>query len=189
VRYFILEDIGCFNSAYQTWVEVIINPIPCLVIDIIAIIYAILGFCAFRRIRDQSKNLLSIYSGLSNGRYIRLMLLVGIVAICSLALQSYSLTVNLSEGIAPWTSFKDLHANVSIVLQYSAEEWRSESDAATIEFARWLWVISALVFFAFFGFSDEAVKHYRYAMSLVGSYVGVSSQSFGSHSSSSRYVI
>jgi len=95
----------------------------------------------------------------------------------------------MSEGIAPWTSFKDLHANVSIVLQYSAEEWRSESNAALIEFSRWLWVISALGFFAFFGFSEEAMKHYRYAMSLAGSYVGVSSGSFGSHSSSSRYVI
>jgi len=37
--------------------------------------------------------------------------------------------------------------------------------------------------------SEEAMKHYRYAMSLAGSYVGVSSGSFGSHSSSSRYVI
>jgi len=133
--------------------------------------------------------LLSIQSGLTNSRYIRLMLFAATVAICSLGVQSYTLTTNMSEGIAPWTSFKDLHANVSIVLQYSAEEWRSESNAALIEFSRWLWVISALGFFAFFGFSEEAMKHYRYAMSLAGSYVGVSSGSFGSHSSSSRYVI
>ena len=189
MRYFIFEDIGCSNSAYQTWVEVILNPIPCLVLAIIAVIYAVLSFCAFRRIRDQSKNLLSIHSGLTHGRYIRLMLLAAMVAICSLGVQSYSLTVNMSEGIAPWTSFKDLHANVSIVLQYSAEEWRSGSDAAAIEFTRWLWIICALIFFAFCGFSGEAMKHYRYAMSLAGSYVGVSSRSFGSHSSSSRYVI
>jgi len=131
--------------------------------------------------------MLSFHSSLTNSRYIRLMLLGAAVAICSIALQSYVLYVAFSEGMAPWTSFKDLHANISIVPQLSAEVWRSESDGASIEVSRWLWVICALLFFAFFGFSDEAIKHYRYAMSLVGSYV--SSGSFGSHSSSSRYVI
>jgi len=117
------------------------------------------------------------------------MFLATTVAICSLAIQSYLLASNLIEGLVPWTSFKDLHANISSVFQYPAQEWRSGSDAASIEFTRWLWVICALLFFAFFGFSDEAIKHYRYAMSITGSYVGVSSGSFGSHSSSSRYVI
>jgi len=189
VRYLIFEDIGCLNSTYQTWVEVIINPFPCLVLAIIAVVYAILSFCAFRRIRDQSKVLLSIHSGLTNGRYIRLMFLAAMVAICSLGAQSYALTVSMSDGIAPWTSFKELHANISVVPKQSAQHWRSGSDSADLEFDRWLWVICALLFFAFFGFSDEAMKHYRYAMSLAGSYVGVSSKSFGSHSSSSRYVI
>jgi len=117
------------------------------------------------------------------------MFLAATVAICSLAIQSYVLVNNFIGGLVPWTSFKDLHANISSVLQYSAQEWRSGSDAADIEFTRWLWVICAFLFFAFFGFSDEAIKHYRNAMSLAGSYVGVSSGSFGSHSSSSRYVI
>ena len=189
MRYLIFEDIGCLNSTYQTWVEVIINPFPCLVLAIIAVVYAILSFCAFRRIRDQSKILLSIHSGLTNGRYIRLMFLAAMVAICSLGAQSYVLTVSMSDGIAPWTSFKELHANISVVPKQSAQQWRSGSDSADLEFDRWLWVICALLFFAFFGFSDEAMKHYRYAMSLAGSYVGVSSGSFGSHSSSSRYII
>jgi len=117
------------------------------------------------------------------------MLLAATVAICSVAFQSYALAQDLSHKLEPWTSFKELHANISVVPKYSAQQWRSGSDAADIDLARWLWVICALLFFAFFGFSDEAVKHYRYAMSLAGSYVGVSSGSFGSHSLSSRYVI
>jgi len=95
----------------------------------------------------------------------------------------------LNRGLEPWTSFKDLHANVSFVPKYSAQDWRSDPDAALFEIQRWLWVICALFFFAFFGFSDEAVKHYRYAMSLAGSYVGVSSESFDSNSPSPRYAI
>jgi len=117
------------------------------------------------------------------------MLLGATVAICSAAVQCYILVNAFREGFYPWTSFKDLHANISLVLQFPAQEWRSGSDAASTEFGRWLWVICALFFFAFFGFSDEAMKHYRYAMSLAGSYVGVSSGSFSSFSSSSRYVI
>jgi len=118
------------------------------------------------------------------------MLLGAIDAICSTAFQLWILVGNLSEGgLDPWTSFKDIHANISIVLEYPAQQWRSGSDAADLEFDRWLWVICALLFFAFFGLSGEATKHYHYAVSLVGSYVGVSSGSFGSHSSSSRYII
>jgi len=126
---------------------------------------------------------------LTNSRYIRLLLLTAIIAICSTLIQSLLLYAALNKGIEPWTSFKDLHANVSVVLKYSAQEWRPDPDAAIIEIQRWLWVICALVFFALFGFSNEAMKHYCYVMSLAGSYVGVSSGSFGSHSSSSRYVI
>jgi len=148
-----------------------------------------LSFRAFSKIRAQSKDIFSFRSGLTNSRYIRLMLLAATVAICSIAFQSFALVEDFSEEIEPWTSFKELHANISVVIKYSAQQWRSSSNAADLELSRWLWVICALLFFAFFGFSDEAVKHYRYAMSLAGSYVGVSSESFGSHSLSSRYAI
>jgi len=106
-----------------------------------------LGFCAFRRIRAQNKDILSIHSSLTNSRYIRLMLLGAIDAICSTAFQLWILVGNLSEGgLDPWTSFKDIHANISIVLEYPAQQWRSGSDAADLEFDRWLWVICALLF-------------------------------------------
>jgi len=132
---------------------------------------------------------LSSHSGLTNSRYIRLMLLAATIGICSVAFQLNVLVDVFSEGLEPWTSFKELHANISIVPKYSAQQWRSGSDASQIELSRWLWVICALIFFAFFGFSEEAMKHYGYATSLARSYVGVSSGIFGTHSSSSRYVI
>jgi len=148
-----------------------------------------LTFHAFRKIRAQSKDILSSHSNLTNSRYIRLMLLAATTAIGSAALQLNALVEEFSGKLEPWTSFKELHANISVVPKYSAEQWRPGSNASYLELSRWLWVICALLFFAFFGFSDEAVKHYRYVMSLAGSYVGVSSESFGSHSSSSRYAI
>ena len=108
-------------------------------------------------------------------------------AIFSTGLQIWILVDTFADGeIDRFTSLKYIHTYISTVFQFSGQEWRSASNATSVEFDRWLWVICALLFFAFFGFSDEAIKHYRYAMSLAGSYVGVST---GSRSSSSRYVI
>jgi len=188
-RYIILEDVGCLNSTYGSWVEVILCPIPVLLFAIISFTYSILTFYAFRKIRAQSKDIFSSHSNLTNSRYIRIMLLAATNAVCSAVLQLISLVQQFSKKLEPWTSFKELHAHISVVPKYTAEQWRPGSDAFYIDLSRWLWVICALLFFAFFGFSDEAMKYYRYAMSLAGSYVGISSESFGSHSSSSRYVV
>lgn len=189
MRYLIFEDIGCLSSSYQTWVEIILNPIPCFVLDIIAIIYAILGFCAFYKIHAQGKDMLSFNSSLNNKGFLRLMLLGATVTLFSLAGQIYVLVIDFRDGNQPWMSFKDIHADISLVVSFTAQEWRSGPDTFTIEFDRWIWVICAFIFSAFFAFSGEAMKHYRHAMSLAGSYVGISSGSSGNHSSSSRYVI
>ena len=186
-RYLILEDIGCWVALYPSWVEIFLNPVPCLIINFISVAYAILAFCAFRRIRTQGKDILSFHSGLTNSRYIRLMILGTTDAIFSTGIQIWLLVATFTDGeIDRFTSLKYIHTYISTVVRFSGQEWRSASDATSVEFDRWLLVICALLFFAFFGFSDEAIKHYRYAMSLVGSYVGVST---GSRSSSSRYVI
>jgi pheromone a factor receptor len=44
----------------------------------------------------------------------------------------------------------------------------------SIEFSRWFLVVCALVFFAFFGFADEARKNYRLAYVSVAKRVGLS---------------
>jgi len=186
-RYLIVEDVGCLNASRRSWVEIFLSPIPSLIISLISVTYAILAFCGFRRIRIQSKDILSFHSGLTNSRYIRLMILGTTDAIFSIGTQIWVLVSTFADGeIDRFTSLKYIHTYISTVFQLSGQEWRSASNATSVEVNRWLWVICALLFFAFFGFSDEAIKHYRYAMSLVGSYVGVST---GSRSSSSRYVI
>jgi pheromone a factor receptor len=51
--------------------------------------------------------------------------------------------------------------------------WKSDPNANTgIEMTRWLVVVCGLIFFAFFGFADEAQKHYKIAFDSVVKRVG-----------------
>ena len=65
-----------------------------------------------------------------------------------------------------------------------------------MEFARWMLVVCALIFFLFFGFAEEARKHYKGAVDSISKRVGISPSNtftpghkFGSVTSSVGYVI
>jgi len=61
----------------------------------------------------------------------------------------------------------------SRVDQIPAVIWKSILNAKTgIEMTRWLVVVCGLIFFAFFGFADEAQKHYKIAFNSVAKRVG-----------------
>lgn len=61
----------------------------------------------------------------------------------------------------------------SRVDQIPAIIWRWDPNANTgIEMSRWLVVVCGLIFFAFFGFADEAQKHYKIAFDSVAKRVG-----------------
>ena len=120
------------------------------------------------------------------------MALGAIDVIGSVPISLRSLIASVCRGLLPWTSWEAIHADISRVEQYPAQVWRSYHSLATdLEMSRWLCVACALVFFVFFGFSDEATKRYRSAIGSVGRRVGVLTESFGSSSSllkTSRYV-
>ena len=192
-RFLIFEDFGCIYSSYQSWVEPVINLVPPIVIGLVSGSYAILSIRAFHRAHVQSKDILSLHSSLTNSRYIRLMAIGAIDVIGSVPISLRSLIASVRRGLPPWTGWEAIHADISHVEQYPAQDWRSYPSLVTdLEMSRWLCVACALVFFAFFGFSDEATQRYRSAVGSVGRRVGVLTESFGSSSSlfiSPGYVI
>lgn len=177
-RFFILEDVGCFYDNYSTWVGIVTYYVPLIIVGLISGIYAILSICTFCRVRAQSKEILSLHSNFTNGRYIRLIALAGIHVISSVPIHLFSMIDTICQGPEPWTSWGDIHADVSRVYQYPAQVWHL--SYSWIEMTRWMCVAMAFVFFAFFGFSSEAMNHYRSAIRSVGKRVGVSAESFGS---------
>ena len=89
-----------------------------------------------------------------------------------LALFNMSLTVPLSvysiylnsHGIqlAPWISWENVHYDFSRVEFVPSVIWRSiPAFNTSVELTRWLFPLSAFLFFALFGFASEAQKQYR----------------------------
>ena len=185
-RFNILEDIGCWPHTYVTWVAYVLVFIPPILIGLVSAAYAIASIMAFNTSRTQFNELLSGHSNLNSGRYVRLMCLAGIEVLCTVPMGSYMLYRNSqSDPINPWISWEKVHRRFSRVDNVPAFAWRSDPYVAgSLELTRWLCVICAVIFFAFFGFADEARKHYRSAMQSITKRVGISTGTFAGTSSS-----
>jgi pheromone a factor receptor len=87
----------------------------------------------------------------------------------------YAIALNVHAGINPWKSWANTHVRFSRVDQIPAMIWRTRPvTASSLELTRWLAVVCAIIFFAFFGFADEAKKNYRSAFQTVAKSVGIS---------------
>ena len=89
-----------------------------------------------------------------------------------LALFNMSLTVPLSVfsiylnshniHLAPYISWEDVHYDFARVEFVPTVIWRSiPAFNTSVELTRWLFPVSAFLFFALFGFASEAQKQYR----------------------------
>ena len=99
-------------------------------------------------------------------RYARLMLLCIVTLLLTTPISAFSLALNLTSTlIVPYRGWDDLHWGYSRVDKIPAIIWtgrlgRNENVAIAVEMSRWLSVVCAVVFFAFFGFTEEARKGY-----------------------------
>jgi pheromone a factor receptor len=100
--------------------------------------------------------------GLNRGRYFRLMALSATEMLGSVPLGTYIIVANAEEGVTPWKSWADTHYHYSTVNQFPGFIWKNQPDtASSLEMFRWSLVACGFIFFAFFGFADEARQHYR----------------------------
>jgi pheromone a factor receptor len=89
-----------------------------------------------------------------------------------------------ANPVQPWISWEDTHFGFSTVLKIPGAAWRSSEGGPTIELTRWMSVVGGLLFFAFFGFAEEARKHYNKAVGSVCSVIGVQNPFSGTKSRS-----
>ncbi|KAF8725083.1 hypothetical protein AX14_008399 [Amanita brunnescens Koide BX004] len=172
-RFDIYEEMGCAPYTYNTWAAVVFVYIPPIAIGLVSAVYCILSIKAFNESRTQMKEILSSNSNLSASRYFRLMALAGIEVLCTVPLASWALYLNMQMGIAPWISWENVHFGYARVDQIPSLIWRSDPILNTsLELTRWSIIICAFIFFAFFGFADEARKNYRSALGSVAKRMG-----------------
>ncbi|KAG6860870.1 hypothetical protein C0995_006550 [Termitomyces sp. Mi166 len=188
-RFNIYEDVGCFPATFNTPVAIVLVYAPPLLIGCISFVYCTLTIRAFMKSRRQFQEVLS-GSSVNTSRYLRLMMLAGIEASLTIPLNIVVIYQNYSDhSFHPWLGWADTHLDFSRIEQIPAILWRSNPTAVrNLETNRLFICLCAFVFFGFFGFAEEARKHYRLGVQSVAKRMGVSTSItfFGSTGSKSK---
>jgi len=174
-RFNIFEDIGCFPFTYNTPPAFVLVHCQPVLIGLVSAVYCALSIRLFWKRHAQFNELLSGHRNLNANRYLRLMFLAGIEMLCTIPIGAWSIAANVQAGVFPWLGWEDTHYGFSRVDLIPAIFWRRDpASVSGLECTRWSPVVCAIVFFAFFGFADEARKHYRSAVESVAKKVGYS---------------
>ncbi|KAI6009692.1 pheromone A receptor-domain-containing protein, partial [Pisolithus marmoratus] len=119
--------------------------------------------------RAQIKGLLYANGNMSPSQYFRLMGLAGVEVLGTVPIGAYIIYRNATDSnIQPWISWANVHYDFSYVPQYPSSVWQENLQlAGSLHMTRYLFVACATIFFAFFGFSDEARRNYRLAYASI----------------------
>jgi len=184
-RFNIFEQVGCFPYTHNTPVAFPLVWVWPLVIGLVSAFYCVRTIIAFHKRRTMFKELLSANNNLNSDRYFRLMGLAAVDLCCTIPFSAYIIALNVKGGIQPYKSWADVHSNFGRVVLFPAIIWHNDNHTRTsLEMSRWLTVSCAYIFFAFFGFADEARKNYRNMFESFAKRVGYSTGSMGSGSTS-----
>lgn len=98
-------------------------------------------------------------------RYFRLMALATVELVFNTSLNTFGTYLTItSNTIQPWRGWDDAHFDWYLVDTFPAVLWRmSTRNIVSLEMGRWSVVFCSILFFAFFGFADEARKNYKLA--------------------------
>jgi len=132
-----------------------------------------LALWEFNKRRIQFSQLLKSNTSLTLSRYFRLMALAMTEMFSTTPLAIFVIYLNATTSeIGPWRSWDDTHFDYFRVNQYPSVLWHLNHQLViSMELTRWVAPFSALVFFGFFGFAQEAQKQYRTAYFFVAKYL------------------
>ncbi|KAF9555104.1 STE3-domain-containing protein [Agrocybe pediades] len=161
-RYDIWGDIGCLPTTVNTPPAYPLSFVWPNVISLVSAVYCVLTLKAFMHRRAQFSQYLSSTASISVNLYFRLMCLATTDILITVPVSSYGLYLNMAaKPIYPWKSWSDTHFDFLLIDSFPAFMWRQSPIATVVlESSRWLVVVCAFVFFAFFGFADEARRNY-----------------------------
>lgn len=114
-------------------------------------------------------------ASLQKQQYFRLMVLATSEMLFTTPIAAFSIYLDLTLApVSPYKSWADTHSDYSRVSLVAASVWRSVPlGSVATELSRWSLVLCATVFFAIFGFSDEARRTYRTAFWAVAKPLGL----------------
>ncbi|TBU56138.1 STE3-domain-containing protein [Dichomitus squalens] len=175
-RFNILQGVGCLPEIYNTppaYPLVFMWP-P--LIGCVSFVYAFLTLLGFLKHRIQFSEVVSSNNaGMTISRYFRLMLLCLSEMVCTIPIGVYSIYINTAGvTLSPWISWANTHADFSRVLMIPAVIWRqNRSFLISVVMGQWVYIFAAFLFFALFGFADEAKRHYAMVFWWVMRWFGI----------------
>ncbi|KAL6308809.1 putative fungal pheromone GPCR, STE3-type [Sparassis latifolia] len=174
-RFDIYEVLGCYPAIFNTLPAYFLVYMWPIIIGLVSAVYCSQSLWHLLARQAQFKEFLPAVGGLTRGRYMRLMALAMTDIVLTIPFGAYELYSNASGGaVQPWGSWANAHYNFSRVDQYPAVLWmRTPSLAVPLQLSRWMSPLCAVVFFAYFGFADEARRNYAIAWRKVVSFVRV----------------
>jgi hypothetical protein len=121
----------------------------------------------FKR-QAQFNQFLSTNKAISRSRYMRLMMLAVTDIMFTVPIGIFALLLNLMNGLSPYVSWEDIHFDFGRVALYPAVYWKMNAwQVAALQLTRWTVPFCSFVFFAFFGFAEEARRNYAAAFWFV----------------------
>ncbi|KAJ3746243.1 pheromone receptor [Lentinula detonsa] len=162
-RFTIFEEYGCSPATYNTLPAYFLYYMWPVLIGLVSFVYSSLTLRSFYVRRVQFSQILASNKAINPSRYLRLIILALTDIMCTIPIGIYIIYIDLKGvTLAPWISWDDTHFDFGRVVLVPAVIWKSDpTDVAAIQIVRWLPVICAFIFFALFGFAEEARKHYR----------------------------
>ncbi|KAF8259095.1 GPCR fungal pheromone mating factor [Lactarius quietus] len=188
-RFNIVEDFGPYLSVSLVYPAIPLFYAWPLVIGTVSFGYCVLTVYHFYKRRRQFSQVISSNRGLNQSRYIRLMCLSMVEILGTIPAAAWVLSFNVKLGFVAWRNWHWAHSNNSQIVQVASIIWKTNhSSHVGFEFFRWSLVVCAFIFFGFFGFADEARRHYRLVYTSLASRVGLSTSNGKLSGSSHAYV-
>ncbi|KAH9990938.1 pheromone A receptor-domain-containing protein [Russula vinacea] len=173
-RYDILEDFGPAFAIVNTPLTYAFFTTWPVIIGLISLSYCVRTTYVFYKRQRQFNELMLASPGLSRGRYIRLM---------AIGPSRFLGPSRWGQRCESWKGWAYTHSNYSEVIQVAGFIWKNDPNVAhPTEIYRWSLVACAFIFFALFGFADEARLCYRRVYTSLASRIGYST--FTLHGSS-----
>ncbi|KAI0702581.1 STE3-domain-containing protein [Earliella scabrosa] len=168
-RFNIFENLGCYPAIYNTLPTYFLVYMWPTIIGLVSSVYCVLSLISLVKRHKQFREFIQTGSALTVSRYYRLMLLSITEIIFTTPLGIYQLYSNAIDGaLHPWLGWDDTHYNFSRVGQYPAVIWRANLNLLIpLEMSRWILPLCAFVFFGFFGFAEEAQRHYKMVLQFI----------------------
>jgi len=158
-RFNIFENYGCFPDTWNTPLSFVLVYSWPVIIGAVSATYGFFTVLAFMKRRKQFKGIIS-NNAMTYNRYWRLILLATVDFMFTLPLGIWTMVGNARDGVSAWVSWDDTHSGYSRVFQFPTELLDHEAIVG-LEILRWAAPFCAFLFFAFFGFAEEAKKNYR----------------------------